>query len=337
MRATNKAARVASFLILTALPACDNVRWGGADVQLVPPPPAVGSEPPKVDAQTFSDLGLPTGTVLFHVVKPQPAATTVQVIPVAEVSGDSLRSLRRPSGVSPQAYETRFRDAVFSRAGEFDLYRRGARVGTLTVNGAGPATACGVPTATGSVTTVAAAADAGEFLAFRKGIAPEVKGEYSPPQITGSMNAFASIVAEKIVLQQGLPRPRGWPGAQRDMQAIEVGAGATPEMAATYLVGDQLGVGPGEPTGWSVFYLASYETRAGYTPFYTETHDYRREPKAAPRLVDVLNWNSRGGPDVLVQVYGPHESYYEAISTDRGGRWQKVWQSQTCKDPAAQR
>jgi hypothetical protein len=335
MRATTQAARAATLLILTALSGCDNVRWGGADVQLVPPPPAVGSEPVKVDAQSFADIGLPTGTVLFHVVKAQPAATTVQVIPVAEVSGDSLRSLRRPSGVSPQAYETRFRDAVFSRAGEFDLYRRGARVGTLTVNGNGPATACGIPTATGSVTTVAAAADAGEFLAFRHGLSPDVKGEYSPPQVTGSMTAFASIVAERLVLQAGLPRPRSWPGAQRNMQAIEVGAGATPEMAATYLVGDQLAVGKGEQDGWSVFYLASYESRTGYTPFYTEVHDYRREPKAAPKLVDFLNWNGRGGPDVLVQVYGPGEATYEAISPDRGGRWTRVWQSQPCARPAS--
>jgi hypothetical protein len=333
MRATNTV-RAASLLILTALSGCDNVRWGGADVQLVPPPPAPGSEPVQVNAQTFSDIGLPTGTVLFHVVKAQPAATTVQVIPVAEVSGDSMRTLRRPAGVSPQAYEQRFRDAVFSRAGEFDLYRRGARVGSLTVTGSGPATACGIPTATGTVTTVAAAADQPEFLAFRKGLSPEVKGEYQPPQITGSMTAFASIVAERLVLQAGLPRPRSWPGAQRNMQAIEVGAGATPEMAATYLVGDQLSVGGGEPDGWSVFYLASYESRTGYTPFYTEVHDYRREPKAAPRLVDFLNWNARGGPDVLVQVYGPRESTYEVISSDQRGRWGKVWQSPACIKPA---
>jgi hypothetical protein len=332
MRSIHRVLRRAPLLILTALAACDNVRWGGAEVQLVPPPPPVGSEPPKPDAQTYADIGLPAGTVLFHVVKG--AAGGMQVIPVAELSGDSLRTIRRPSGVAPAAYESRFREAVFGR-GEFQLYRRGAQVGTLTVSGDGPVTACGVPTATGTATTVAAAADAGEFLAFRKGLAPDVKGDYAPPQITGSINTFASIVAERLVLQNGLPRPRSWPGARRDLQAIEVGAAATPEMAATYLVGDQLAVGAAEPEGWSVFYLASYESRNGYTPFYVETHDYRREPKAAPRVVDYLNWNGRGGTDVLVQVYGPSQSWYEAVSPDRGGRWGRVWQGAACGKPAA--
>ena len=76
-----------------------------------------------------------------------------------------------------------------------------------------------------------------------------------------SIRTFASIVAERLVLQNGLPRPRSWPGAQRDMQAVELVQGGNPEMAATYLVGDQLAVGPGEPNGYSIFYLAGYETR----------------------------------------------------------------------------
>jgi hypothetical protein len=324
----------AALLILTALSACDNVRWGGAEVQFVPPPPASGSETPRPDRQTFSDLGLPAGTVLFHVVKA--AGGGMQVIPVGEVSGDSLRTIRRPAGVAPQAYESRFREAVFSRAGDFTLFRRGAPVGTLTINGDGPVTACGVPTATGTGITVAAAADATEFLAFRKGLAPDVKGEYAPPPVTGSINTFASIVAERLVLQNGLPRPRSWPGARRDMQAIEVGGAATPEMAATYLVGDQLAQGAAEPDGWSVFYMASYESRSGYTPIYSEVHDYRREPKQAPRLVDYLNWNGRGAPDVLVQVYGPTESWYEVVSGDRG-RWSKVWEGHACGKGAAGR
>jgi hypothetical protein len=333
MRATNRLLPGAALLILTALSACDNVRWGGAEVQFVPPPPASGSEQPKPDQQTFAQIGLPAGTVLFHVVKAQGGA--MQVIPVGEVSGDSLRTIRRPAGVAPQAYESRFREAVFSRAGEFTLFRRGAAVGTLTINGDGPVTACGVPTAIGTGTTVAAAADAAEFLAFRKGLAPDVKGEYTPPPVTGSINTFASIVAERLVLQNGLARPRSWPGAKRDLQAIEVGGAATPEMAATYLAGDDLRQGAGEPEGWSVFYMASYESRSGYTPFYSEVHDYRREPKAAPRLVDYLNWNGRGTPDVLIQVYGPNDTRYEVVSGDRGGRWQKVWESSPCTRSAS--
>lgn len=333
LTATKPRARIAALLILTALPGCDNVNWGGADVQVVPPPPPGGDREIAPDAQTFADLGLPSGTVVFHVVRGQGGA---QVFPVAEVAGDSLRTLRRPAGVSPQAYESRFREAVLEPGAQFALFRRGAPVGTLTLTGTGPATACGIPTATGTATTVAAAADVGEFLAFRKGLEPEVRGEYAPPQVNGSIRTFASIVAERLVLQNGLPRPRSWPGAQRDMQAIEVVQGGNPEMAATYLVGDQLAVGPGEPTGYSIFYVAGYETRSGYTPFYQEVRDYRRTGKAAPRILDYLNWNGTGGVDILVQVYGPNEAWYEAVSQDRGGRWQKVWEGPRCRGEATQ-
>ncbi|HEX2093198.1 MAG TPA: hypothetical protein VHG28_12385 [Longimicrobiaceae bacterium] len=322
-------AGIAVLLILTALPGCDNVDWGGADVQVVPPPPPGGTREIEPDAQTFAELGLPSGTVLFHVVREGQSA---RVIPVAEVSGDSLRTLRRPAGVSPQAYETRFREAVLEPGAQLQLFRNAAPVGTLTLTAAGPVTPCGIPTAAGNLTTVAAAADVPEFLGFRQGLAPQVRGEYAPPQINGSIRTYASIVAERLVLQNGLPRPRSWQGAQRNLQAVEVVRGGNPEMAATYLVGDQLAVGPGEPEGYSVFYIAGYETRSGYTPFYQEVRDYRRTGKAAPRLVDYLDWNSSARQDVLVQVYGPNESWYEAVSQDRReGRWIRVWEGPRCR------
>ena len=45
--ATKPRAGMAALLILTALPGCDNVNWGGADVQVVPPPAARRSAPDR--------------------------------------------------------------------------------------------------------------------------------------------------------------------------------------------------------------------------------------------------------------------------------------------------
>jgi hypothetical protein len=317
----------ALLLIVTALSACDNVRWGGTDVQIVPPPPALGTEPIAPDAQAFAELGLPTGSVLFHLVRGEGGA---QLIPVAELAGDSLRALRRPADVSPSAYEDRFRSAVMPPGAQFDVFRRGARVGTFVVQGAGAVTRCGVPTATGNITVVAAAADIGEFLAFRHGLAPEVRGEYVPLPITGSIRTYASIVAERLVLQNGLPRPRSWPGAQRDLQAVEIAAGGNPEMAATYLVGDSLAIGPADPRGYSVFYLADYETRRGYQPIYSEVRNYANTGKAAPRLVDYLDWNGDGKQDVLIQLYLADQATYETVGQDAKDHWEKQWEGGKC-------
>jgi hypothetical protein len=319
--------RMSLLLILAAAAGCDNVTWGGADVQIVPPPPAPGSMEIETDARVFAELGLPSGTVLFHLVR-DTAAT--RLIPVAEVAGATMRTLRRPAGVSAAAYEARFRQAVLPQGGQFDVFRRGSRVGTFVVQSYGESTFCGVPTAVGHVTTVAAAADSREFVSFRRGLAPEGRGEYAPPQVTGSIRTYASIIAERLILQAGLPRPRSWPGAQRDLQAIEIMPGGNPEMTATYLVGDALQVGPADPNGYSVFYIADFETRRGYQPIYSDVRSYAQTEKAAPRLVDHLDWFGDESQDILVQVFGRDQAWYEAISRDARGVWAKVWEAERC-------
>jgi hypothetical protein len=329
MRALPARARWApALLILTALPACEKVQWGGAEVRVVQPPPPGGAAQSTPTPAEQTDLGLPRGTVVFHVVRSQGQD---RIVPVAEVSGDSLRTVARPAGVSPQAYEQRFRQAVLPPNGEFVLFRRGARVGTFALTGPGGISSCGLPVGVGQATTVAAAAADQEFLAFRKGLEPEVVGEFSPPQVAGPVVRYAPLVAERLVLAGGLPRPGAWTRAQRDLQAMDLVRGGSPEMATTFLSGDNLAVGPGEKEGWSVFYVASYEQRTGYNPIYSEISDYRKTAKRAPRAIDYLNWNAKGGNDLLIQVFGPTDSWYEALSADENHGWKKVWEGKACR------
>jgi hypothetical protein len=323
-----RAIQAAALLILTAATGCEKVQWGGAEVRIVKPPPPAGAAAAAPSLTDQTDLGLPRGNVLFHVVRSQGQDL---IVPVAEISGDSMRTLQRPAGVSPQAYEQRFRQAVLPANGEFVLFRRGARVGTFSLTGNGGLTTCGVPTAVGQATTVAAAAADQEFLAFRKGLEPDVVGEFSPPQVAGPIVRYAPLVAERLVLQSGLPRPGSWPHAQRDLQAIDLIRGGTPEMATTFLSGDDLKPGPADKDGWSVFYVASYEQRTGYNPLYSEVTDYRKGPKRAPKAVDYLNWNGKGGNELLVQVFGATDAWYEVVSNDRNKGWQKVWEGKACR------
>ncbi|HEX8244790.1 MAG TPA: hypothetical protein VF541_14885 [Longimicrobium sp.] len=329
MRAQSaRALGAAAALILTGLSGCEKVQWGGAEVRIVKPPPPEGAAVGTPSPSEQTDLGLPRGNVLFHVVRSQGQD---RIVPVGEISGDSLRPLQTPAGVSPQAYEQRFRQAVLPPNAQFVLFRRGARVGTFTLAGPAGLTSCGVPMGAGQAATVAAAAADQEFLAFRKGLEPDVVGEFSPPQIDGPIRRYAPLVAERQVLTAGLPRPGSWPRAQRDLQALDLVRGGNPEMATTFLSGDNLAVGPGDKEGWSVFYVAAYEQRTGYNPLYSEVADYRRAPKRAPKAVDYLNWNAKGGNELLVQVFGPTDAWYEVISADRGGRWVKIWEGKACR------
>lgn len=315
------------LLIVTVASGCDNVVWGGADVQVVPPPPPISAIELEPDSRAFGEMGLPTGPLVFHLIRTESGS---QLVPVGEISGDTLRTLRRPGGVSPEAYESRFRETVLPVGSQFDIFRRGARVGTFVAQQDGPVTACGVPTAMGSITVVAAAVDEPEYLAFRQGLAPPARGEFIPLQITGPIRTYASIVAERLILQAGLPRPRSWAGAQRDLQPIEIAGGGHPEMATTYLVGDDLSVGQPQPDGYSVFYIADYETQRGYMPVYSEVRDYRTTGKAAPRLIDYVNWTEGESPEIVVQVFGRTQSWYEVLGL-RDGQWQKVWEGAACE------
>lgn len=325
----SRTVRAAGLMILTALSACDNVQFGSAEVRIVKPPPPAGAAETTPTPEDEPNLGLPRGSVLFHVVRAQ---NQDRIIPVAEISGDSMRPLERPAGVSPQAYEQRFRQAVLPPNTQFVLFRRGAPVGTFTLQGAGGTTSCGVPIGVGQMATVAAAAADQEFLAFRRGLEPQVVGEFSPPQLSGPVRRYAPLVTERLILQNGMQRPGSWTRSQRDLQAVDFVPGGNPEMATTFLSGDELAVGPPNPDGWSVFWIATYEQRTGYTPVYSEVYDYRKVPKKAPKLVDHLNWNGRGGSDLLVQVFGPKDSWYSVVSRDKGARWEKVWEGRACRE-----
>ena len=327
MRRSNRGwSRSSLLLIVSAISGCDNVQWGGAQIEIVPPPPSASSISIEPDQQVYTEYGLPRGSVLFHMQRTEEGSL---LVPVAELSGDTLRTLRRPAGVSPEAFESRFRETVTPIGAEFRVFRRGAQVGTFVAQRSGPTTACGLPTVYGNATVVAAATDASQFLAFRAGLEPEVRGEFSPPQITGSIRTYASIVAERLILQNGLPRPRSWQGAQRDLQPLEVMPGGHPEMVATYLVGDSLAVGPADPQGYSVFYLADYQTARGYNPIYSETHDYRQDGKVALRLVDHLDWDGQEGQEILLEVFNRAGHGYSLLA-NRGSQWERVWQSARC-------
>ena len=87
------------------------------------------------------------------------------------------------------------------------------------------------------------------------------------------------------------------------------------------------GAGPADPAGYSVFYIADYETARGYNPVYTEVRDYRKTGKQAPALIDYLNWNGQPGEELLIRVFGRTDSWYEAIAL-QNGKWQQVWESE---------
>lgn len=317
-------ARASSVLILTTAAACDNVNWGGADFTVVPPPPrAAAPAPESPTAPVTTEEVLPQGPIVYYVARSPEGGV---MVPVGEVMGDSLAPLRARR--DPRVYAERFIAEHMRQGSEFVLFREGVRVGTLVVQSASaPAgDACvALPRATGTLELSAAAAGSPEFLALSQLYAPQVPRRVAQsPAPTATMTFVAPILAERMIRARGASLPGNWARARAQVVPFPVTTGAEPAFASTFLVGDTLGPGL-DDDGYSLFFLAvPSAAQVGWDTVYVRLVDYPAEGKAAPRVIDYLDWNRDDQVDLLLQVYGVRGSWFEAIARGPGNRWRRI-------------
>jgi hypothetical protein len=320
---------LAFVLMLTVVTACDNIGWGGADLAIVKPPPKASGLPASGD-----DLAekMPEGPILFYVVPNQGGGT---MVPVGEISGDSLKPLhpRKDLGI----YSNNFIAANMRRGSEFALFRNGARVGTFVVqNATAPAAnSCpALPRAQGTLELSAGADKIPEFLAIAKTHAPEIRRQLDfPAEPTRSMQVIAPILAEKMIRARHAELPANWMRAMAQLKPFPIGSQGDPGFATTFLVGDELATG-GDNDGYSVFFIGVPGAQFGYDTTYVRFTNYPTDGKAAPRVVDVLDWNRDGQVDLLLQVYGNSDTWFEAVGKTENGGWKRTFRDR-CKQPGA--
>jgi len=316
--------------MLTAVAACDNVGWGGADVAVVPPPPKASGLP--ASAEDLAET-TPEGPILFYVVPGQGGGT---MVPVGEIAGDSLRPLH--AAKDPQLYARHLIADKMRRGGEFALYHNGARVGTFVIQGATlpAANVCpALPQANGTLELSASGDSAAEFLAIAKTHAPEIRRQVNfPLQPTRNMQIIAPILAEKMIRARRAELPGNWQRAMAQLKPFPIASSADAGFAATFLVGDELRTG-GDATGYSVFFIGVPGAQFGYDTTYVRFTNYPTDGKAAPRVVDVLDWNRDGQVDLLLQVYGQTDTWFEAVVRDNQGHWRRTFQDRCAKPTGA--
>lgn len=323
--------------ILAVMTACDNVNWGGGDVAIVPPPPRAVAAPG--DAEPAVEETLPEGPIIHYVARTGASAT---MVPVGEIVGDSMLPLRAQS--DPRLFADRFIAEHLRQGSEFVLFRDGVRVGTLVVqSAAAPAgDACtALPRATGSLELSPQAAGTTEFLAVSQLHAPQVPRRIEPQlETTRGMTFVAPILAERMLRSRGAPMPASWQRAMRQVKPFPVTTGQAPGFAATFLVGDTLGPGPADQ-GYSLFFLAEPSpAQVGWDTVFVNYHDYARQGKAAPRVIDFLDWDRDDNVELLLQVYGVAGSWFEAVGRRADGDWHRLMTDRceperAAPDPAA--
>lgn len=329
-RLLNRATLAAALSVTLSL-GCDNVQWGGADIAIIPPPPKGATQ--AVGGVTEEGERLPQGPLLFYVT---PAGTGATIVPVAEVSGDTLAPLKPTK--SWQTYGLRFIAEHMRRGAEFVLYHNGARVGTFVMQTASmPQTwSCTpAPVGVGTLELAAGVAAPAQLLALPKTQAPEVRNRLGPDIApTRGMQIVAPILAERLLRARHAQLPGNWQRAMAQLLPFPLAGAVDPAFAATFVVGDTLGVGPSYGTvAYSLFMVATPQGNVGYDTSYVEFHDYPRGGKAATRVVDYLDWNRDEQVELLAQALGASQSWFEAYGK-HGRTWRKIFQ-QKCEAPSA--
>ena len=319
-----------TLLILTCLPACDNVEWGGADVAIVPPPPkASGGE---AEAARPGEERPPEGPILYYVT---PRGNEGILIPVGEIAGDTLRPIQAASDW--ELFGRRFIAEHLRQGTEFALFRNGARVGTFVVQSAAvpDSTVCPrLPRAIGTLELIAGAENAPEFLALAKPHAPAGRRQASvPTEPDRTMRLLAPYLAEGLLRARGASLPGNWQRAMAQLKPFPIAGAADPAFAATLLVDDTLGPGF-DDVGYSLFFVARPQQRVGYDTIYASFIDYPSEGKAAPRVVDYLDWDRDDQAELLLQVYGTRDAWFEAVG-NVGSTWRRIFRQRCAPPPRA--
>jgi hypothetical protein len=308
-RHATAALRIPILLMVIGLGGCDNVEWGGVDMAVVRPPPTAG----PVDEEGIEAVDrLPDRPILYHVTRDGAQA---MVVPVGEVDDrGGIEPIR--GGADPDAFGSRFIAAFLRQGAELTLFHHGRRAGTLIVDSAFVPTGdvCRrLPWARGSLELAGTAGEATEFLAMARTQAPPgtvMPGRTLQPE--RRMEVVGNILAERTLRARRAQLP-AWATARRQLQPFPIAGTQDLGFTATFLVADQLEVG-GDDNGYSLFILYTPQAPSGYDTAYVNFTSYPVDGKAAPRVIDFLDWNRNGQVDLLLEVYGTRTSWFEAVS-----------------------
>jgi hypothetical protein len=320
-------------VILTVPSGCDNVTWGGVDVHLQAPPGRGGTDSrpvaPKAPRASSSAPARPAGPLLFAGTRSGDSATLAVV---GELRGDTLHALVSTDTAASRERLTR---GPLAPGTELVLFAEGVRVGRLTVAGSGVDKGFCDPraTVTGPVEIVPAAADARRLMALPTATAGA--RPYAPYHAYA--HDYDQRVASLNLAVAAIPRVgASWPPSlletRADMQAFRLSGNDA--IAATFVYKDRLAVGEPSTGAWSLFLIGT-DQQGTYREGYVSYRPADEQGKGAPRFFDHLDWNGDGAPEILLDVFGAHGRWFEALG-NRGGHWVETFQD-PCGAPEAGR
>lgn len=315
----------AALLILLPLSACDNVEWGGVQVELQPPPEKVDSTAVVDSVVVEEPTGpiLPEGPTVFMGERLE--GNRVRIRPVAEMGPDTLmalpRDVDRPGSVELFARERMARGTAFT------LFAEGSRVGTVRLDSleTQPGLCAPIPVGYGTLEIVPDANEARRFIAVNDSVVgnrpytPFVAPDHNLEQRTAGVDLAASAIRSV-----GAAFPGAVLDMRADFQAFPLDGDPRGAFAGTFLYQDALRVGdPLTEAAYDLFIIGVRGGRGWELGF----RDYRpvRDGKAAQRFFESADWDGDGESEVLVELFGTQSRWVMALDR-RDGVWYRAFE-----------
>ena len=316
----------AALLILLPLSACDNVEWGGVQVELRPPPEKVDSTAAPTDSIAADEPAgpiLPEGPAVFMGERLE--GNRVRIRPVAEIGPDTLmalpRDVDRPGSVELFARERMARGTAFT------LFAEGSRVGTVRLDSleTRPGLCAPVPVGYGTLELVPDAVEATRFIAVNDSVVgdraytPFVAPDHNLEQRTAGVD-----LATTAIRRVGAAFPGSVLDMRADFQAFPLDGDPRGAFAGTFLYQDALRVGESLTEAAYDLFLIGVQGVRGWEIGYL---DYRpvRDGKGAQRFYESADWDGDGESEVLVGLFGTQSRWMMALER-RDGTWYRAFE-----------
>lgn len=313
---------LAVALILTGATGCDNVAWGGIDVQLQGPP-APEEGPDRVDTET-AQTDRPTKVPGPILLAGERIGERADLVVVGELLDDGLAAF--PDARFPED-ATRLADLT-AIGSEWVLFSEGVRVGRLVTDASEPALEyCGTRVrVSGVVELVPSAVDAERFLALSAsdGVR-EPYGSYALQIDAFDQRVAAVAMARDAIARNGGRVPTGGVLEIREhTQAFQPVDAAAPWLATTFANQDQLGIGsPGQ--GAYGLLVIGRPVGDGFEEAFAWFRAVEAEGKGVPRYYDHMDWDGDGASEILVDVFGATRRWFAALDR-RSGQWVRAYE-----------
>jgi hypothetical protein len=308
--------------MLGLLAGCENVGWGGFEVQLRPPPASPSSvlalAAPAEEDPILAPIDL--GPLVYLVER---SGTRARIYPVARWNGGQYAPLPE-LGETPDLL-ARFPLERWEEGTEFTLLDRGGRAGTLISDGSTEweeGFCQPRPLGQGWLELQPGFENTQVFLALRKADLGGALRHPDPGSVTAqgspANRQTAAVSFAQIVVQQGgIPWPPSIPEAVRESRAFALGSGEE-GLAVSLGFGVPLSVGPGTPNGYAVLALGRREGDR-WRPIWS-WYQPVREGQAIARVRGAAVLGSGSESDLFLEIFGA-ESRWLAVLGERQGEW----------------